>query len=130
MKAHLLCARPLAVLEVHEDMMSYGIPSVPRTVDSYCQSLLIVCHSTLLDEHFNRLGQALSAGDHVMAAASISHKRNWSEMKHIATQLHQSPRSVSLRDLLIGFNAQRSPLFSWENCIAGRRYLDSGHTSS
>lgn len=122
-KAHLLCGRPAAAAHVIDEMLGCEMALPPEIAESHVQCLLIAYHSSLEENDFRRLGQALSRGEPVISKASLWQRKTWTKMKHVMSQLRENPQSLHLRDVLVEWKAQQSEMSKWQRKCAGSRYL-------
>lgn len=121
-KAHLLAGRPSFASDVIDEVVLAGIETAP-VAEMHVQALLVVHHSDLKRDSWNRLLEAVRHGEPVVAEATLHQQRTWAKMKEMVEALHAQPSHVRLHDLLVEWKAARSAMAQWPNYEAGSAYL-------
>lgn len=123
-KAHMLCGRPAAAASAVEEALGKNISLMPELAESQVQALLVICHSSLAPADFDRLSKALERGEPIVSEASTWQRKTWVRMRAVASGLGWIPEVMPLSDVLVEWKAQQSAMATWEDCLAGSKYLE------
>lgn len=93
------------------------------------QALAVSFHSSLKDEHKERLRAALASHSVDVRELSARQRKDWQQLHSVTLSLLAEPRQLRLRDLLVTWHGQRG-MGKWANFQAGTQYLQEGKRSN
>eukprot|EP00415_Alexandrium_ostenfeldii_P000107 UN0107 len=126
-KAHMLCGRVLASLQVLDEADEEALSGDVFTVVFRAQLLLLAYHSSPSERNLHRLRRDLARGKATIKDGKGPRNTvgEWDKITRAAQHLMQGTRhSVRLHDVLIEWKAKtKSVMRQWPNFARGSQYL-------